>query len=109
MATVTCIKYMTKEELINMLLEIHRFSMKSKEGKNKIIDKRIDEFKPEYITFSNVKICNRATAFKLDAFDMEDCLKCGEGYVRYNSFGYYKRLPKQAEILIERYGFSIEG
>lgn len=101
------VKFMTREELISMLTEIHRFSIITKEGKTLTVDKRVD--KPVYEKMpSGVTICWHATAFKLSAFDYEDVLITGEGYVRYSTFQYGKKENAQGTILRERYGFTRE-
>ena len=108
MGSVTYVKFMTREELINMLTEIHRFDMIPRDGRRLTIDKRASENRPTYENYKTVTICYRATAFKLNAFDYLDCLTSGEGYVRYNSYKYGKKDTRQGKILIERYGFKEE-
>lgn len=109
MATVTYVKYMKREDLVKMLTEIHRFSIIDKDGKTLTVDNRIE--KPKYEKHDTYTICWHATAFKLNAFDMEDCLISGEGYVRYNSWLCCKRMREdttQGQILMDRYGFERE-
>lgn len=108
MASITYVKLMKREELINMLEELHRFEMITRDGRHLICDKRINEQKPKYEDFYGTIICNRAPAFKLSAFDICDCLVVGEGYVRYSSFKYGKGDTTQGNILIHRYGFERE-
>lgn len=107
MASVTYVKFMTREELVKMLTEIHRFSIKDTEGKTVTVDNRL--YRPTYEKFNDVTICWHATAFKLSAFDMNDVLVSGEGYVRYNSYSYgNKKETPQGVILINKYGFERE-
>lgn len=108
MGSVTYVKFMTREELINMLTEIHRFDMITRDGRKLTIDKRVSDNRPTYKDFNTITICYRAPAFKLSAFDYLDCLISGEGYVRYNSFKYSKEDTPQGKIL-KRYGFKEEG
>lgn len=106
MASRTYIKFMTREDLVKMLTEIHRFSIKDETGKTITMDNRID--RPKYENFDGITICWHAAAFKLSAFDMEDVLISGEGYVRYSSFAYSKDDTPQGKILMHRYGFQRE-
>lgn len=106
MATVTYVKFMTREDLVKMLTEIHRFSIVDKEGKIVTVDKR--ENGPKYEKFNDITICWHAPAFKLNAFDYEDCLISGEGYVRYNTYAYSNSETAQGKILEQRYGFQRE-
>ena len=41
MATITYIKFMKREDLIKMLTEIHRFSIKDEEGRTIPVDNRL--------------------------------------------------------------------
>ena len=108
MGSVTYVKFMTREELINMLTEIHRFNMITRDGRKLTMDNRVSNSRPVYEDYKTGTICYRATAFKLNAFDYLDCLTSGEGYVRYSSFKYGKKDSAQGKILIERYGFKEE-
>ena len=105
MASATYVKFMTKEELVKMLMEIHRFSIKTKDGKIITLDNRKE--KAEYQNYRGIQICYRPPMFKLTAFDYEDVLLYGEGYVRYNTFLMCNDSP-QAIILREEYGFTRE-
>ena len=106
MATITYIKFMKREDLVKMLTEIHRFSIKDKEGRTITVDNRL--YKPTYENFNGITICWHAPAFRLSAFDMDDVLISGEGYVRYNSSKYGKDDTPQGKILINKYGFKRE-
>jgi hypothetical protein len=106
MATVTYVKFMKREDLVKMLTEIHRFSVKDEKGKTITIDNRID--RPAYENFNGITICWRPTAFKLSAFDIDDVLISGEGYVRYNSDRGSRTYTPQGIILMNRYGFERE-
>ena len=106
MATITYIKFMKREDLVKMLTEIHRFSIKDKEGRTITVDNRL--CKTTYENFNGISICWRAPEFKLSAFDMDDVLISGEGYVRYNSYEYGKGDTPQGKILINKYGFKRE-
>lgn len=108
MGSVTYVKFMTREELISMLTDIHRFSMITCDGKRLTIDKRLSSNKPTYWEHETYQICFRATAFKLNAFDYLDCLVSGNGYVRYTSYQYGKNMSSQGKVLTERYGFVRE-
>ena len=108
MAGVTYVKFMTREELIDMLKEIRTFSMLTKDGRRLVLDEKIDEQKPTYTDYDGTRICWHATAFKLNAFDYLDCIMAGEGYVRYSTWQYGKKETHQGIILRNRYGFSRE-
>lgn len=102
-------KFMKKEELINLLKDLRRFEMETSDGRRLVCDKRVDEQRPEYVEYDcRVVVCHRATAFKLSAFDIIDCLTCGEGYVRYNSWSYNGKDTRQGRILMNNYGFERE-
>lgn len=102
------VKFMKREDLVKMLTEIHRFSIITKEGKTITVDKRVE--KPVYEKMpSGVTICWHAAAFKLNAFDYNDVLTVGEGYVRYNTWEYGKKETPQGIILRKRYGFTREA
>lgn len=102
--TTVYVKFMKKEELINMLVELHTFTMKTRDGRTLKKDNRKD--KGRRITFeSGVSYIDRPNAFKMNAFDMDDVLISGEGYVRYNTYDYSGRF--QGRVL-EMYGFVRE-
>ena len=111
MSSVTYVKFMKREELIKMLTEIHSFSIVTADGKTIRMDKRLKENRPTYENIHGIRICWHAVAFKLSAFDYEDVLKCGEGYVRYSTFEYSKKIENnpQGTILVTKYGFVRES
>lgn len=107
MISATYVKFMNREDLVKMLTEIHTFSIITKDGRKLYMDKRVE--KATYEDFNDIRICWHATAFKLSAFDYEDVLISGEGYVRYNSFIYRSNIDSpQGVILIKKYGFIRE-
>ena len=102
----TYVKYMEKEELIDMLSQIHRFEMVTQDGRRLVTDNRVE--KASYAEYPGFTVTYRATAFKLSAFDYEDVLIQGAGYVRYNTWAYGAGESRQGVILRERYGFERE-
>lgn len=102
----TYIKFMSREDFVKMITEIHRFTMINSDGKLLTCDNRVE--RPVYENYHGITICWHATAFKLSAFDYNDVLVRGEGYIRYNTWQYGKKESAQGIILREKYGFTRE-
>lgn len=95
---ITFVKFMTKEELIKFITDVHNFKIKTKDGRT-LISKRT------YVNGyqGNFDPCN----LKLGSLDCLDVLIVGYGYVRYN--GYLGNGPNRELIyLFKHYGFEVE-
>lgn len=95
MSKTTVIKFMTKEELVNMLVQIKNF-------RNPNTGKYHHKFKTSEECWANK--WNRAEyKFNMNNLDFADVLICGEGYVRY-----YGRCFEVLDMMIRRFGFVEE-
>ena len=88
---VTLIKFMTKEELVNMLVQIKNF-------RNPMTGK----YHKKYVTDGN-KWSMAEHSFRLENLDFVDALICEEGYVRYTG-----KSQVVLEMMKERFGFVEE-
>lgn len=90
------IKFMTKEELVNILVQIRNF-------KNPRTGKFLKKYKTVEEHWAN-KWNLAEYKFNMKNLDFVDVLICGEGYVRY----YYKRDGEVSDMMKERFGFVEE-
>ena len=95
MKTTTMIKFMKKEELVNMLVQIKNF-------KNPRTGKFHHKFQTQRGHITN-KWNLAEYRFNMKNLDFVDVLVCGEGYVRY-----YGWSSEVLEMLKERFGFEEE-
>jgi hypothetical protein len=95
MKTTTMIKFMTKEELVKMLVQIKNF-------RNPYTHKAHHNYKTCEESWADP--WNRAKyKFNMNNLDFADVLVCGEGYVRYCGRSY-----EVLEMLEEKFGFEEE-
>lgn len=95
---ITFVKFMTKEELIKFVTDVHNFKMRTNDG-------RILTSKRTYTT--GYQACMDASNIKIKSLDCLDVLISGSGYVRYRGWlghGYNKELL----YLFKHYGFEVE-
>lgn len=95
---ITFIKFMTKEELIKFITDVHNFKMKTTDGKT-LVSKRtyVESYQGGFDP------CN----IKLKSLDCLDVLISGSGYVRY--YGHNGSGPNDELIyLFKHYGFEVE-
>lgn len=89
------IKFMKKEELVKMLVQIKNF-------RNPNTGKYHHKYKTHEEHMQNE--WNLAEyRFNMKNLDFVDVLICGEGYVRY-----YSKQPEVMDMMIERFGFEEE-
>lgn len=96
---ITFIKFMTKEELLEFITDVHNFKMRTLDGRT-LESKRTykDSYQSKYLNAANLKLG------KLDCLDV---LISGAGYVRYN--GYLNGGPNRELVyLFKHYGFEVE-
>lgn len=97
---ITFVKFMTKEELLNFVTDVHNFKMRTLDGRT-LESKRtyVSSYQNgKYFPARNLKIC------KLDCLDV---LIEGAGYVRYS--GYLGSGPNRELLyLFKHYGFEVE-
>lgn len=89
------IKFMKKEELVNMLIQIKNF-------RNPNTKKFLKKFKTCEESLAN-PWTYAEYRFNLKNLDYEDALICGEGYVRY-----YGKSEEVLEMMRKRFGFVDE-
>lgn len=90
------IKFVTKEELVNMLIQIRNF-------RNPNTGKHYKKYKTWQEHMDN-KWGRAEHYFQMRNLDFVDVLICGEGYVRY----YYNKSTETVDMLKLRFGFLEE-
>lgn len=95
MKRTSLVRFMTKEELVNMLVQTKNF-------RNPVTGKRHHKCQTAEEAWANK--WNRAEyRFNLKKLDFVDVLICGEGYVRY-----YGQTAEVLDMMKERFGFVEE-
>lgn len=97
--SITFIKFMTKEELISFITDVHNFKIKTKDGR---VLKSHRTYVKSYQGFFdpvNIKLCS---------LDYLDVLMEGSGYVRYHGYIDGRGPNRELVHLFKHYGFEVE-